>query len=242
MSEFKIPTEVVELPSQGLIYPKEHPLAKGEIEIKYMTAKEEDILSNEAYIKKGNVLDKLLESLIVDKQIDHKDLVVGDKNAVLIAARVLGYGKEYKVEINGEEETIDLSILENKPFPPENFTEHTNEFTFELPHTGNTITFKILNGHDESKIEQELRGLKKIFKDNAPELTTRFKYIITSVNGETDNKTIRQFIDTALLARDSRALREYIKEVQPDVNLTYELESGQETTIPIGIGFFWPEY
>jgi len=242
MSEFKIPTEVVELPSKGLIYPKDHPLSKGEIEIKYMTAKEEDILSNEAYIKSGKVLDKLLDSLIVDKTINQKDLVVGDKNAVLIAARVLGYGKEYPISVNGDEEIIDLSILENKPFPPEGFVENTNEFEFELPHTGNKVTFKILNGYDEDKIDQELRGLRKIFKDNVPELTTRFKHIITSVNGETEPKIIRQFVDTALLARDSRSLREYIKTVQPDVNLTYELESGQETTIPIGIGFFWPDY
>ncbi len=240
MSEFKFPTEEVELPSKGLIYPKDNPLSSGKIEIKYMTAKEEDILSNQSYIKKGNVLDKLLESVIVSK-INMKDLVVGDKNAVLIATRILGYGADYKVAISGEEETIDLSTLDNKKFDTSLITEGKNEFSYTLPHSGTIITFKIITGHDESKIDAELRGLKKINKNSSPELSTRLKYIITSVNGETENKSIRKFVDNYLLARDSRALREYIKNVQPDVDLNYVTDSGEEVTVPIGLRFFWPD-
>ena len=112
MAEFKFPTETIELPSKGLIYPETHPLSSGTLEMKYMTAKEEDILSNQTYIQKGIVLDKLLQSLIVNKDIEVEDLVVGDKNALLVAARVLGYGKNYEVIIKGQEHTVEV-IIEN---------------------------------------------------------------------------------------------------------------------------------
>lgn len=240
MAEFKFPTEEVELPSKGLVYPKDNPLSSGKVEVKYMTAKEEDILTNQSYIQKGIVLDKLLESVVVSK-INLKDLIVGDKNAILIATRILGYGKEYKFTYNGEEQTIDLTSLEDKPFDESQITEGKNEFSYTLPHSNTPITFKILTGHDEDKIERELAGLKKLNKDSSPELTTRLKYIITSVNGEEGTKEIREFVDNYLLARDSRALREYISQVQPDVDLTYVLDGGEEVKVPIGLNFFWPD-
>ena len=241
MAEFKFPSEEVELPSKGLVYPKDNPLSSGKIEIKYMTAKEEDILTNQAYIQKGNVLDKLIESLIVNKDINYKDLILGDKNAVLVAARILGYGQNYKFELKGEEHNVDLSEVKNKEIDKSKFTQGENSFSFKLPHSGNDITYKILNGHDETKIEAELRGLKKINKNASPELSTRLKYLITSVNGESESKKIREFVDNFLLARDSRSLREHIKETQPDIDLTFELEGEGEVTIPIGINFFWPD-
>jgi len=238
MSEFKFPTEMVELPSKGLLYPKESPLAAGKIEMKYMTAKEEDILTNQSYIQKGIVLDKLLQSLIVTP-INYDDLLVGDKNAVLVAARVLGYGKDYGFSYNGTSHNVDLSELSLK-YLDESLVNEKNEFYFKLPHSDNEVKFKLLTGHDDKKITQELDGLKKITKD-IPELTTRLKYTITSINGLRDIKNIHSFVDNALLARDSRALREYMKKVQPDVNLTFTTDDGQEAVIPIGINFFWPD-
>jgi len=240
MSELKIPTEQVTLPSKGLLYPEDNPLSKGVVEIKYMTAKEEDILTNQGYIQKGNVLDKLLESLVVS-EINLDDLIVGDKNAILIAARVLGYGGDYKFTLAGKEQSIDLSELDNKHFDESAITKGKNQFEFTLPHSENKITFKILTGHDEKKMDAELKGLKKLSPNASPELTTRLKYIITSVNGDDSVKTIRDFVDNYLLARDSRALREHIKSVQPDVDLTYVSDSGEEATIPINLNFFWPE-
>lgn len=240
MSELKIPTEQVTLPSKGLLYPADNPLSSGVVEIKYMTAKEEDILTNQTYIQKGNVLDKLLESLVVS-EINIDDLIVGDKNAVLIAARVLGYGGEYKFNLAGREETVNLSELDNKFFDESSIEKGKNEFDFELPHSKNKVTFKILTGHDEKKLEAELKGLKRLSPESSPELTTRLKYIITSVQGDTDPKSIRDFVDNYLLARDSRALREQIKAVQPDVDLTYVSDSGAEATIPINLNFFWPD-
>lgn len=241
MSEFKLPTETVELPSKGLFYPEDSELAKGVVEIKYMTAKEEDILTNQAYIKNGTVLDKLLKSLIVSK-INFDDLLIGDKNAIMVAARILGYGSEYSFDYLGESYTVDLSQIENKPLKEELFKDRTNEFEFTLPKSGNVITFKILTHKDEQDINRELEGLKKINKDGAPELTTRLKYLITSVNGDREKKSIREFVDGYLLAQDSRALREYIKEVQPDVDLTFFPDgSDVRVNIPIGISFFWPD-
>jgi hypothetical protein len=241
MSEFKLPTEVVELPSKGLLYSEGSELAKGTVEIKYMTAKEEDILTNQSYISNGTVLDKLLKSLIVSK-INFDDLLIGDKNAIMIASRILGYGSEYTFEYNGETQTIDLSQIENKPLNEELFTSRVNEFTFTLPKSKNTITFKLLNHKDEQDISRELEGLKKINKDASPELSTRLKYIITSVEGNRERKDIRNFVDNYLLAQDSRALREYIKSIQPDVDLTFFPSEGSDrVNIPIGISFFWPD-
>jgi len=240
MSEFNLPTEVVELPSKGLVYPEGHPLREGKIEIKYMTAKEEDILTNQAYIEKGTVLDELLKSVIVSK-INVKDLIVGDKNAALIATRVLGYGKDYSFSYLGDSHDVDLSTLENKEFDETQLTEG-NKFFYTLPHSNIDVTFKILDGHDETKIEKEIQGLKKLNKNASPELSTRLKYIITSVNGDNESKTVRNFVENGLLARDSRALRNHLKEVQPDVDLTYTTDSNEEITIPIGLSFFWPDF
>ena len=241
MSEFKLPTEVIELPSKGLLYPEGSELAKGTLEMKYMTAKEEDILTNQSYIQKGTVLDRLMKALIISK-ISYDDLLIGDKNAVMVAARILGYGKDYSFSISGEDHTVDLSTLESKTLNDDLFKDGKNNFEFTLPHSGNKVTFKLLTHKDEQSINRELEGLKKINKDNSPELTTRLKYLITSVEGKTEKKDIREFVDSYLLARDSRALREYIKEIQPDVDLTF-FPDGESTrvNIPVGVSFFWPD-
>lgn len=235
-----LPTEIIDLPSKGLLYPEDNPLSSGKIEMKYMTAREEDILTNQSYIEKGIVLDKLLQSLIVSK-INYSDLVVGDKNAIMVAARVLGYGKDYTFTYGGQEYNVDLSKIDNKPF--EHINKGVNEFSFTLPSTGTNITYKILTHGDEQKIENELNGLKKLNKNNSPEISTRLKYMITSVGGERDPKTIRDFVDNHLLARDSRELRKHIKETQPDVDLTFFPDGSPERVdIPIGIKFFWPDF
>ncbi len=241
MSENRFPTETVELPSKGLLYPSTNPLSSGQVEMYYMSASSEDILTNQSYIQKGTVLDKLLESLIVNKDIKVKDIIVGDKNALLIAARILGYGKNYTFIYKGEEQTIDLSVLDNKEFDESLITKGINSFNFTLPNSGTEITFKILTGEDESNIDRELEGLKKINKNLVPELTTRLKYIITSVNGSNEKKDIREFVDKYLLASDSRELRNYIKKIQPDVDMKITLDSGEEATLPIALNFFWPD-
>jgi hypothetical protein len=241
-NKFKFPTEIVELPSKGLIYPKDNPLSSGKVEMKYMTAREEDILTNTNYIQKGIVLDKLIESLLVS-QVNYNDLISGDKNALLIASRVLGYGKDYTFNTNGQEYTIDLTTLEDKLLDSKDLKEEgINEFEFTLPHAKTSITFKLLTHGDEKLIDKEIDGLRKIKKDTIPEVSTRLKYIITSIDGDREKKTIREFVDNYLLARDSRALRDEIRRISPDVNLVYTSDDVEEgITIPINLSFFWPD-
>ena len=238
MSEFKFPTEVVELPSKGLVYPEGHILKSGKVEMKYMTAKEEDILSNQNFISKGIVLDKLLESLTLGK-FDIKDLITGDKNAILVASRVLGYGKDYSFTYGGKEYNVDLSTLENKPFDTSLITSK-GTFTFILPSSGTEVEFKLLTEKEELKIDQEIEGLKKINKESSTGITTRLKHQIVSVDGNADKNNIRDFVDNYLLASDSRSLRLYIKAISPDVDLTYN-DSGEAIDIPINLNFFWPD-
>jgi hypothetical protein len=244
MSELKFPTEVIDLPSRGLLYPKESPLSSGKLEMKYMTAKEEDILTNQNYIQRGIVIDKLLQSLIVSK-VSYSDLVAGDQNAVMIAARILGYGKDYEFTYKGQKHTIDLTTLEDKYFDETLITPHVNEFNYELPFTKTAITFKVMTVGDEEKVKKELDGLKKIDKTSNPELSTRLKFMITSVEGNREPGVIRNFVDERLLARDSKALREYIKKVQPDIDLNVTIDVNgveEDITLPITVNFFWPDF
>jgi|TARA_R110000751_G_scaffold53386_4_gene115655 hypothetical protein len=242
MSEFKFPTEEVDLPSKGLIYTKDNPLSSGKVEIKYMTAKEEDILSNQSFIQKGVVLEKLLQSVIINKDIKIDDLIVGDKNALLIATRILGYGKDYEITVKGTSYVLDMSTLDNKEIDESKFEAGKNEFTFTTPATGTVLTYQLSTGKVEKQIDRELAGLKKLNKEDSSSLTTRLKYLITSVDGSEEKKDIREFVDNMFLARDSRAFRDNIAATQPDVNLSYILDNGEEVTIPIGLNFFWPDY
>ena len=240
----QFPSEEVTLPSKGLLYPKDSPLSKGVIEMKYMTAREEDILTNQNYIENGTVIDKLLKSLILTP-IDYNLLLAGDKNAILVAARILGYGSDYSFEYNGESITVDLTEVEDKPLHKSIDENSKNEFNFTLPTSKVEITFKLLTHADEKKIDQELKGLRKLNKGSSPELSTRMKYIITSINGDFENKTIRNFVDNQLLAIDARALRNYLFDIQPNVDLSFDYEDRKgninKVDIPIGLKFFWPD-
>ena len=262
VSDYKFPTEIIELPSRGLIYPKDNPLSSGKVEMKYMTAREEDILSTQSYIKDGSVLDRLFQSLIISNgegvPIKYVDLVIGDKNAIMIAARVLGYGKDYSVEIQDpfsdktQKEVIDLTQFENKEYDGSSQTEdNKNEFRFELPQSKRVVTFMSLSESKERlikhKLEEQTKANRKLKRDEASrELTTRLKVAILSIDDNYDPKVVDNFVDNELFAVDSRALRNYMSEVMPDIDLTWEFiseETGrtQEMVLPIGVTFFWPQ-
>ena len=243
-SKYQYLTEEVTLPSQGKLYDEKSPLRTGVLEMKYMTALEEDILTNQNYIQDGTVIDRLLKSLIVSP-INYNDLLIGDKNAILIAARILGYGTDYAFEYKGQEVSIDLSELKDKEIDESLVKEGKNEFFYTLPFSKKELSFKLLNHGDDLKITNEIKGLQKVNKNANVTSTTRFKHTILSVDGNYEKKVIREFIDTRMLARDSRALRNHIKKIQPDVDLSYKFTDGagnQKTfEIPIGINFFWPD-
>lgn len=245
--KYDFPTEVLSLPSKGLVYPKEHPLSSGQITIKYMTAKEEDILSNQNLIKKGIVLDKLFESIIVDK-VEPKDIIVGDKNAIILATRLLGYGPDYSMKFYSSvtnetmETVVDLSKVKTKDIDLSLFN-NKNQFEFVTPLGNNKLTFKLLTHGDELAIEKDIEALQKLNKDGSFEITTRLRYMITSVDGDSDISKINKYIN-GMLARDSRAFRDYVKSISPDLDMTFEFthKSGEVEALPItlGVGFFWP--
>lgn len=247
--KYDYPTEVITLPSEGKVYPESNPLSKGTVEIKYMTAKEEEILASQNLIKKGIVLDKLFESIIVDKDINPADIIVGDKNAIMLATRILAYGPSYEVEIynsRDEKETvkIDLSKVQTKEIDT-SILRRDNRYNFKTP-SGYNLVIKLLSHGDEQKIDEEIKALSKLNKSGvSAELTTRYRFIIVEVDGKTDTKSIIDFINNKFVTRDTRALREFIKTFQPDVVMEYEYEdpeSGEKEVrpIPMGVGFFYP--
>jgi hypothetical protein len=246
MSENKFPSEIIDLPSEGKLYPEGHPCRDGKIEIKYMTAKEEDILTSQNLIKKGVVIDRLLDSLILTQGVKGADLILGDKNAVMVAARILAYGPEYTCEIPNTIEggmitkTFNLADCPFKKLP-EGVTE--NKFEVDLPISKKKITFKLLTGKDETLINEEIEASNKIGSDVSPELTTRLRHTITSVDGDNSQATINNFVQN-LLARDSMYLRKQIQKASPDIELQQEVEIGGESVkvdIPMTVTFFWPE-
>jgi len=249
--ESRFPTETISLPSRGWFYPLESPLSSGTLELKMMTAREEDILCSKNLIQKNIVLDKLLESVLINKSIIADDMLICDRNAAFFAIRRLAYGDEYNATITcgrcAKENsiTIDLGKMDNKPFNFENYSKGINNFEFQLPTSKTKITYKLLTKKDESLIEQELTGLAKISKDFTREVTTRLSHVITSVNGNSEQVVIRKFVNDELLSKDSLALRKHIRETMPDIDTTFEFvcsncgnERKEET--PMGVSFFWP--
>jgi len=247
MAEHKFPTEIIDLPSEGKVYSKDSPLHEGKLELKYMTTREEDILMSQNLIKKGVVIDKLLDSLIVTAGVKQKDLILGDKNAVLVAARILAYGPDYTVEVqnpNNPEQKIQHTFdLTKCPFKETHkgvdYSDNSFDYTTEIGK--NKIKFKLLTGKEEALIEKDLKQSAKY--GYSTDITTRLRYTIIEVDGDSKPETITEYTQN-LLARDSVALRNHIKDISPDINLTSEIEIGGETvsvSIPLTVTFFWPD-
>lgn len=247
-TQHMFPTEIVDLPSKGVFYPEGSPLRSGQVEIKYMTAKEEDILTSTNLIQKGIVLDKLMDSLIVTKGVKSADLLIGDLNAVMVASRILGYGKDYSIEVScpkcGDtiEESVDLTTLKTENEPT---ADTKTDISIVLPLSKATVTLKLLTRNDELNIEKENKALKKVNADVDSETTSRLRAMITSVNGDTNPTNIWKFVEN-LLVRDARYIREQYKLHIPDIDFNVALScncSSDPITmrLPIGVNFFWPD-
>jgi len=250
---FVAPTEFVELPSKGLCYTEGHPLNGQEtIEIKFMTAKEEDILSSRALLKKGIAIERFLQSIIVSKNIKAKDLLVGDRNAILIAARVSGYGNSYDTQVAcpscGEKSNLcfDLNrknIKETKT-SEEVISQGDGTFNIKMPFSNFNLTFRLLNGEDETYLAKASTIKKKNYSIDSV-LTEQYKRMIVSIEGHQDRNIISRYAD-AMPTRDSRYLTKCYKSVTPDVNITENFECSscgheQELEVPFGADFFWPD-
>ena len=249
MTQNSFPTEFIELPSKGHFYPEDNPLSSGKVEMKYMTAKEEDIITSVNLIQQGVVLDKLLETLVIDKSINLDDILIGDKNALIVGARILAYGKNYEfnyIDSLGEKVKgkIDLTKLKETKVDLSKFEKGQNIFNFTLPKTERQIVFQLTTNNLEKQISTEVDALKKVYKDVEPENSTRLKYQIISVDGNQDRKFINNFVDNEFLSRDSLVFRQYLTKITPDMDMTTTVNdsNGKETevVIPITVRFFWP--
>ena len=238
----------MDLPSKGYYYPADNPLSSGKIEIKYMTAKEEDILTSQNLIQKGIVLDKLLEALIVDKKINSNSMLIGDKNALFIAARVLAYGKEYTfdyIDNQGEskEHTFDLTTLKDKKIDFSKHEKGKNLFSFKLPKSERTLEFFLLTDGDEREVGKEVEALSKVSGGVTKEVTTRFKKMIVSVDGNSERAFVNNFVDNEFFTQDSHSFRNHYKELTPDIDMDIVIDDdGEEVeiTVPMTVQFFWP--
>jgi hypothetical protein len=253
MANYEFPTEIIDLPSKGKVYSPENPLSKGTVEIKYMTAREEDILASQNLIRKGVVLDKLFESVVVEEGVNIDDILIGDKNAILLATRILGYGKDYQVDItdpfSGEQQktNIDLAKIQIKEIDS-TLLNSNNKYEFELPIAKKKIVFKLLSHKDEKDINAEIQALNRLSKDKdgvSSEISTRLRYMIEEIEGNNDRGFINNFVKNNLLARDSRVLRNYIQQISPDLELKFDFTSDltgekEALDIPLGAGFFYP--
>jgi hypothetical protein len=252
VEKIKYLTETIDLNSKGWFYPQGHPLSSGKIEIKMMTARDEDILSSINLIKRGTVLQKLLESLIVDKKIKQDDILLCDMNGIFVAVRRLAYGDNYgpikiKCQSCSEESEInvDLSIIEPKPFDFEKYPKGQNLFMFTLPYSKKLVAYKILTQGDDNRVDSEIKAMGKINKERSTEVTTRMKYVIQSIDNEDDKTIIRKFIETEMVSKDTFALRKHIKENIPDLDMAFQFicsHCGYEDKIeiPMQVEFFWP--
>ena len=249
----EIPAETVPLPSQGITYPVGHPFhGQATVDITAMTAREEDILTSQALIKKGTVITELIRSCLVNKAARPEHLLSGDRNAIMVAIRITGYGREYEAGITCEacgqnsDSSFDLASLPIKNMTVEPIAPGQNCFEFKLPRTGAVVNFKFLTGADEEQILSEHERKKKKLKVKTDSLVTaKLEKAILSVNGIEDRGKIANFV-RRMPAADSRALRNYMDEHEPGVEMqawtTCEhCGEDQLASMPIGAKFFWPD-
>jgi len=249
---FVVPRDFVMLPSKGVIYPIDSPLhGLEEIEVRHLTAQDEDVLTSRSLLRSGKALDAVLNNVILNKAVKADKMISGDKNAILTFLRITGYGPEYLVQIDcpscgaDVKHEFDLSTLSMRFLDVSPIADGENRFEYTLP-SGNQIHFKFLTTEEENAISDQLEKAKKM--TNSPfdsNVTTRLKHQLVSVNGDDNHATINQFVDV-MSVRDSRAFRKYFDDIEPDVLMKQDFDCPHcghrgEVDIPITVGFFWPD-
>ena len=252
MAGFTVPRDFVMLPSKGMIYPSDSPLHNlEELEVRHLTAADEDILTSRSLLRSGTAIDTLLDNVIINKSIKAEELISGDKNAIMTFLRITGYGPEYNIEISCPDcnedvkNEFDLRLLNMKMLDTDPIAEGQNRFSFDMP-SGINVHFKFLTSKEDKIISDEQDKIKKM--TNSPldhNITTRFKYQLISVNGNEDRSFINNFINV-MNVRDSRAFRKYFEEIEPDVIMKQDFNCPQcghrgEVDIPVTVDFFWPD-
>jgi hypothetical protein len=249
---FEIPVEAVPLPSRGIVYPMDSVLhARETLEIRSMTAREEDILTSRALIKKGTVITELIKSCLVDKSIDVNEMIAGDRNAIMTALRITGYGSDYRVEVDcpacGErsKQIFNLAELPIKRLEINPVAEGANLFEFELPATKKKVRFKFLTGKDEEEITVTIERKKKTGLQGENLITTRLKHTLVAVGSVSDSAKVGAFI-RHMPARDSLALRRHMDSNEPGIDMKSWMDcphclESTEVRLPMGASFFWPD-
>ena len=246
-----IPTELVPLPSAGKVYSTSSSLHGREmVEIRPMTAREEDILTSRALLKKGTVVTELIKSCLIDKTINTLDLLAGDRNALMVAVRITGYGSDYTVELEcpecetKNEQVFNLAELPLKTLKIDPISTGSNLFEFVLPHTKKKICFKFTTGKDEEELSATQEKQKKLGIKNDSTVTTSLQQAIISIDGVDDRFKISNFIKM-MPARDSLALRNFIRDNEPGISMKQETTCpscghSEEVNMPLGVNFLWP--
>jgi len=252
---FVVPTEFIDLPSEGRYYPEGHPLhGESTLEIKQMTAKEEDLLTSRSLLKKGIALDRLLKSVVINKAVDTNSLLVGDRNAILIATRVSGYGAEYQTKVScpacgaTQEYSFDLNeaqVYDGSGLRAEEATSNGDgTFLATLPRTKVEVHFRLLTGVDEKNLINQVENARKK-RQNENSITRQLKQIIISVNGDETQQAINYAVEN-MPSADARHLRLMYKLATPNVDLAQHFECNecdydQEMEVPLTADFFWPD-
>lgn len=246
-----IPLETVPLPSSGKVYPRESTLYGAEtVEIRSMTAREEDILTSRALIKKGTVITELIKSCLVDRSINPNELLGGDRNALMVAIRITGYGPEYKAEIECQEcntkspHDFNLAELPIRRLEIEPISAGSNIFEFVLPRSKKIVKFRFLTGKDEEEIMTMSEKQKKLGLSTESNVTTSLIHAIVSIDGVEDRAKIANFIRN-MPARDSLELRNYIRDNEPGILMRQDTSCPscghtEEVAMPLGVNFLWP--
>ena len=230
-----VPGEIVDLPSQGKFYPKNHPLRSGKIEMKYMTAREEDILTNPSYLRQGVVIEKLLDSMIITPGVTYEDVLKCDTDTLVVATRILGYGKQYIAQTITKDKKVEKIEIDLTKLDLKHVTTATDEnglLTYNTT-SGNEFKLRLLNNRQVKEIEQEQF------------VTTFLKQSIVSINGNTSATEIANYVDTKLRIADSRELQMFIINSTPGIDLSIEISDGQggvtKTGFQLDSRFLWPE-
>ena len=253
---FVVPTEFVELPSKGRFYAPDHPLYNQEtIEIKQMTAKEEDLLTSRSLLKKGIALDRVLESIVINKSIDPNSLLIGDRNAVIVAMRVSGYGSDYQTSITcpacNTQQKYEFDLNETEVFHGEPGADPsikevgTGFFSTILPRTKIEVVFRLLSGNDEKRVSKQLENARKNRKNEDSLVTDQLKSLIVSVNGHKEPQNINYVVEN-MPSSDARHLRTAYKLTAPNLDMTQDFTCTscgheQELEVPLTADFFWPD-
>ena len=250
---WEIPVETVPVPSEGMVYPAGSPLhGRKTLQIKAMTAREEDILSSAALIKEGTVITHLLESCLIDKEVNVRDMLLGDRNALMVSVRITGYGSHYDAEAScpacstRSSQTFDLSDLEIKSIDIEPTVPGENIFSFTLPITKKNVLFRFMTGRDEEERNIIAERKRKIMPGMKIEdgVTSRLEQLIVSIDGIKDRNKISQFVKN-MPALDSRKLRGYISKYEPGIDMSTWMKcpscsENSRISLPMGSNFFWP--